>query len=127
MVDILIEHSLSINNYYVKCAIIPLHKSYLILITDQQQYGIGNILLSFPPKIEGLNPLSSTSPLFGVNERIIEKIISELSTVKLKKPCLTISFFKDIDQDKQEKSKIILTCLKQALVKIEEKKNQNRK
>ena len=57
MIDILTEQEHHHKNYTVKCSIAALDKGYLVLITDQAEYGIGEVILGTPSMLDGGNLL----------------------------------------------------------------------
>lgn len=115
MLQILTENSITIDNYTIQCCIIKLSKDFLILITDQNDYAIGNVIMSSPPVNEQINPISTHSPLFGLKQSIIDKIIAELSAQKLKRPCLSLVNIKGLERKDDLVAKTVLECLKEAL------------
>lgn len=72
--------------------IFKLFKSYLILISDQEQMGIGNVTLASPPLIEGMKSTSTSYKLFGVEEELVSTIIAEKSSYILNAPVLLLTF-----------------------------------
>ncbi|MFX1589667.1 MAG: hypothetical protein ACFFC1_16065 [Promethearchaeota archaeon] len=72
--------------------IFKLFKSYLILISDQEQLGIGNVTLASPPLIKGMKSTSTSYKLFGVEEELVSTIIAERSSYILNAPVLLLTF-----------------------------------
>ncbi len=117
MLNILAESVFVKENYSVNSCIISLDKGYLILITDQENFGIGNVILSSPPAIGGTRAISAPAPLFGLNLKrdTLSKMISELSAKKLKKPCLVLFHIKGLERKDLFVSKCVFESLKIAL------------
>ena len=85
------------HNIYIK--LFQMHKSYLLLVSDQEEMGIGNVTLSSPPTIEGLNSTAASYGLFGIKEKIISKIIAEKASRILKTPVLLLYFLKNVKDE----------------------------
>jgi hypothetical protein len=117
MLNILAESVSVKENYTVQSCVISLDKGYLILITDQENFGIGHVILSSPPTIEGTRAISTPSPLFGLSLKrdTLSKMISELSAKKLKKPCLVLFHIKGMERKDLFVSKCVVESVKKAL------------
>ncbi|MHA1729629.1 MAG: hypothetical protein ACTSWY_13005 [Promethearchaeota archaeon] len=125
MLNILSEKNLTRENYSVTSCIIGLDRGFLILVTDQKNFGIGNVVLSAPPILEGTKSMSAPAPLFGLNEKrnVLSKIISELCAKSLRSPCLVMVHIKGLDRKDLFVSKCVIEILKQTLNEVTEKKN----
>ena len=69
------EKSKQLERIKIYLSIFKLHKSYLVLISDQETMGIGNVTLGIPPSIEGMKVSAATHQLFGVQQKILSSII----------------------------------------------------
>ncbi|MFX0000874.1 MAG: hypothetical protein ACFE9Q_11720 [Candidatus Hodarchaeota archaeon] len=78
-----------------------LYKSFLLLISDHPNMGIGNVTLGSPPTIEGLKPLTASYSLFGVNKKLISTIIAERASNILKAPVLLLLFLKNKKKEEE--------------------------
>ena len=123
MLNILAESVFEKENYSVQSCVISLENGYLILITDQENFGIGNVILSSPPTIEGTRAISAPAPLFGLSLKrdTLSKMISELSANKLKKPCLVLFNIKGMERKDLFVSKCVVESIKIALIKALDK------
>ncbi|MFX1569794.1 MAG: hypothetical protein ACFFCV_15680 [Promethearchaeota archaeon] len=92
---IIVEKNIKIEEipFYIK--LFKLHKSFLLLISDQPNMGIGSITLGSPPTIEGLKSLTASYNLFGVNKKLLSTIIAERASNILKAPVLLLLFIKN--------------------------------
>ena len=90
----LIDKNLNIDNLTIFLSLIKLHKSYLLLISDQRDMGIGSVTLASPPLIEGLKSTAASYNLFGVEKKLLSTIISERASNILKAPVLLLLFLK---------------------------------
>jgi hypothetical protein len=111
-IKILCETQANYDTFTVNLAIIALKNSYMILATDQDEYGIGTLILSSPPSIEGTGAISSPFTLFGLKNNMIANLIGKTASKKLKKPVLTLLLIKE-EQLKQE---IIMKTIHDALL-----------
>ena len=120
MITTLTEQEHSFKNYTVKCGIASLDKGFLILLTDQPEYGIGEVILGTPSVLEGGKPLSSPAMVFGFKHKILSKIITERAAIKLKHPCLVLLHLKQQGIRPEIESKTVVDCLNKSLDAIKE-------
>jgi hypothetical protein len=104
--NLLREKSKKIIDSEIYLKLFRLYKSYLLLISDQKDMGIGDVSLSSPSTIDGIKTTSSSFHLFGTNKKLLSTIISERVANKLKNPVLLLLFIK-----KQYKEEDILKPL----------------
>lgn len=121
MLKIVAENQYSEENYNVTSCIVKLKKSFLIFITDQEEYGLNNIIMSTPGILEGSKAISSPAPLFGFQNSFLGRSISELCANKMKKPCLLLMNVQGLEKKESFSAKIALKCVKELIEKIEEK------
>jgi len=118
----IIERSKQLDKIKIHISIFKLHKSYLVLISDQETMGIGNVTLGIPPSIEGMKVSAATHQLFGVQQKILSNIIVEKTSSFLNAPVLLLLFLKSVSDDK-EISKPLILFLNEVLIDIP--KNDN--
>ncbi|MBN2155003.1 MAG: hypothetical protein JW776_03075 [Candidatus Lokiarchaeota archaeon] len=118
MINFLAEEELEYKNYTIKCGITALDKGYLILITDQAQYGIGEVVLGTPSMLEGGKPISSPAMIFGIKHNILSKIIAERSSVKFNQPCLVLLHLQQPGIRSDIQTKTVVDCLNKCLDKV---------
>ncbi len=121
--NLLVEKKLEIENYLFYFSLFHLHKSYLLLISDQEKMGIGNVTLSSPPTIQGVKASSASYNLFGMKERLLSKIIAEKTSSILNAPVLLLLFLKNVKKE-EEIAKSLITFLNDILEEIIQKKNK---
>ncbi len=115
MLQILTEQELSFKNYTVKCGIVALDKGFLVLITDQADFGIGEVILGTPSMLDGGKPLSSPAMVFGFKNKILSKIITERAAIKLNNPCLVLLHLKQQGIRPEIQSKTVVDCFNKSL------------
>ena len=103
-------------------SLFKMHKSYLLLISDQEEMGIGSVTLGSPPLIDGLKPTTSSYNLFGVNKKLLSTILSEKASHVLKSPVLLLLFLK-VDKSEEELAKPLVNFLDEILTGLEKKIN----
>ena len=113
----LIEKQKKIDNICLHISIFKLAKSYLLLISDEEGMGIGTVTLGIPSIIENMKMSSASHQIFGVQSKILSKIIVEKMSSDLKEPVLLLLFLKHIKED-QEVIKPLMDLLKEALIEI---------
>jgi len=103
--------------YYIYATFISLYKSYLLLVTDQQEFGIGNVTLSGPPT--GIGQASS-SPfnLFGLRNPLLSNMIGKSSSKLLKSPVISMVFIKEQELKQEIIMKLALEAVKNAIEEI---------
>jgi len=104
----IIERSKQIDKIKIYISIFTLHKSYLVLISDQETMGIGNVTLGIPPSIEGMKVSAATHRLFGVQQKILSNIIVEKISSFFNAPVLLLLFLKSVSDDKEISKPLIL-------------------
>ncbi len=115
------EKSLKLKEITIQLTLFKMHKSYLLLISDQIEMGIGSVTLGSPPLIEGLKSTSASYNLFGVNKKLLSKIISEFSSNILKLPVLLLLFLK-VNKKEEEIAKPLMKFLNEVLREVIENK-----
>ena len=118
----IIERSKQLDKVKIHVSIFKLHKSYLVLISDQETMGIGNVTLGIPPTIEGMKGSAATHQLFGVQQKILSNIIVEKMSSYFKAPVLLLLFLKSVNDDK-EISKPLILILNEVLNEISKNGN----
>jgi len=117
----IIEKNIEMDDLTLYLTLFKLHKSYLLLISDQGELGIGNATLGSPPMIEGLKSTSASYQLFGFNNKLLSTIIAERASYLLKAPVLLLLFLKT-KKDENEIAKPLVNFLNEVLSEIIEKK-----
>lgn len=119
---LLIEADRTIDGVIIYITLFKLHKSYLLLVSDQKNRGIGTVTLSSPPTIEGLKSTSASYGLFGIKNKLLSTIIVEKTSFLLKTPVLLLLFLKSKIVEK-DILKPIINFLNEKLLEIIEKSN----
>ncbi|MFW9987469.1 MAG: hypothetical protein ACFFC3_02325 [Candidatus Odinarchaeota archaeon] len=96
---LLAEEKKKIKDITIYLSLFKLHKSFLLLISDQPNMGIGNVTLGSPPIIEGMKSPTSSYSLFGMNTKLLSTIIVESASSILKAPVLLLLFLKSKKND----------------------------
>ena len=97
----LAEEDIKIDDITIYLNLFQLHKSFLLLISDQSNMGIGNVTLGSPPMIEGIKSPTSSYNLFGMNTKMLSTIIAERASNILKAPVLLLLFLKSKKNDEE--------------------------
>jgi len=116
----IVEKTKQIDNILLHISIFKLMKSYLVLISDEEEMGIGTVTLGIPPVIENMKSSSASHQIVGVQSKILSKIIVEKISSDLNEPALLLLFLKHVKEDK-EVSKPLMELLKEALDEISQK------
>ncbi|MFW9865814.1 MAG: hypothetical protein ACFFEN_06905 [Candidatus Thorarchaeota archaeon] len=98
---LLAERNVEINEIKIHLNLYKLYKSFLLLISDQEEMGIGNVTLGNPPIIEGIKSPSASYNLFGMNTKLLSTIIVEKASKALNAPVLLLFFVKNKIEDKK--------------------------
>ena len=114
---LIIERSKQLDRITLFISIFKLHKSYLVLISDQETMGIGNVTLGIPPTIKGMKVSAATHQLFGIQQKILSNIIVEKISSFFNAPVLLLLFLKSISDD-HEISKPLSLFLNEVLTDI---------
>ena len=107
----------------ISAAFLKLDRSYLLLVTDQADYGIGTVTLSSPPTSPHLGATSAPFSLFGLKNNMLANLIGKSASKHLHAPVLSLILIK-ATQLKPET--IIRTTMDAVLQAIELVKNHPR-
>ncbi len=97
----IVDKTIQIKDLTIFIKIFKLYKSYLALISDQKELGIGNITLSSPPTIKGMKSTSTSFKLFGLQNDLSTSIIAKKLSYVLKSPVLVLFFLKSEDHEEE--------------------------
>lgn len=97
----LAEENIEIDDITIYLNLFQLYKSFLLMISDQTNMGIGSVTLGSPPTIEGMKSLTSSYNLFGMNKKLLSTIIAERASNILKAPVLLLLFLKTKKVDEE--------------------------
>jgi len=111
------ERNLLINDVSFYISLFKLHKSYLILLSDQKEMGIGSVTLSTPSHIEGGKPPSTSYSLFGTENKIASKLIVERVANLLNTPVLLLSFLKT-KMAEENYIKPVMSCFNEMILNL---------
>ena len=114
---LLAKENIKIEDITIYLNLFKLHKSFLLLISDQPNMGIGNVTLGSPPIIEGIRAPTASYNLFGMNTKMLSTIIAERASNILKAPVLLLLFLKSKKND-EEIIKPLVNFLNNVLKKI---------
>ena len=92
---LLVNKNFTIDNYVIYINLFKLHNSFLLLISDQEDLGIGNVTLGAPSIVEGIKSPTASYNLFGMNNKLISTIIAEKTSSVLNSPVLLLLFLKN--------------------------------
>lgn len=112
-------------NLKIQVSIIKLHKSFLILVTDQPEYGLGTITLSSPPSLDGTKAMSSPFPIFGLKNNMIANMVGNMASQKLNTPVLSLIYILEQNLKQEIIMKITLDAVLKALESCKEPKKEN--
>jgi len=98
---LLIERNLEVEKIKIFLTLFKLHKSYILLISDQEDMGIGNVTLGSPSIIKGVKSPTTSYNLFGMNSKLLSTIITERASNALKAPVLLLLFIKSKIKDEK--------------------------
>ncbi len=115
--DVIVEKKINFNNTNIYFALIKLHKGYILLISDNEKFGLGSISFSTPPLNEATKSTSSAYQLFGVEHSLLSKMIAEKASYSLKQPVVLFLFLKEREKEK-ELVKSIMTTLNEILNEV---------
>jgi hypothetical protein len=93
------EEIFKLTNLEIFFKIFKLQNSFLLLISDQEEMGIGNVTLASPINIKEIKSSSTSFQLFGVQRKLLNKIISEKVSAFLNAPVLVILFLKSVKDE----------------------------
>jgi len=116
----LTERNIEVENLKIYLTLFKLYKSYLLLISDQRDMGIGNVTLGSPSVVKGVRSPTSSYNLFGMNGNLLSTIIAEKASNALNAPVLLLLFLKNKFED-EKIIKPIINFLNEVLEEILER------
>ena len=114
------EDSKEIDGTRIIISIFKVHKGYLLLLSDNEEMGIGSVTLGTPPTIEGLKSVVASHELFGMHKKFLSKIVAQKATQLLKQPVLVLLFITSKEKE-EELAKPIVGFLDEVLHDINAK------
>jgi hypothetical protein len=96
---LIVEKLFELEKYRIFFKLFKLQNSYLLLISDQEDLGIGNVTLGSPINIKGIKSSSTSYQLFGVQRKLLNKVITEKIASFLKSPVLLLLFLKMVENE----------------------------
>lgn len=98
---LLAERNIEVENVKIFLNLFQLFKSFLLLISDQKNMGIGNVTLGSPSIVKGVKSPTSSYNLFGMNGNLLSTIIAERASNALSAPVLLLLFLKNKIEDEK--------------------------
>lgn len=98
---LLAERNIEVENVKIFLNLFQLFKSFLLLISDQKNMGIGNVTLGSPSIVKGVKSPTSSYNLFGMNGNLLSTIIAERASNALSAPVLLLLFLKNNIEDEK--------------------------
>ena len=120
------ENIFEIENVKIFFKIYKLQNSYLLLISDQEEMGIGNVTLGSPINIKGIKSSSSSYQLFGVQRKLLNKVITEKASAYLNAPVLLLLFLKTVENE-QDITPGLMKIINNTLADLKEKLRTDKK
>ena len=105
---LLVDRNFTVDDCIIYINLFKLHNSFLLLISDQEDLGIGNVTLGTPSIVEGIKSPTASYNLFGMNSKLISTIIAEKTSKVLNTPVLLLLFLKN----RKDEEKIIKPLIK---------------
>ena len=122
-IEVVGQGEASYSEYTIKATIIRLQKSFLLLVSDQPEFGIGTVTLSAPPAMSGLDAASSPFNIFGMKNNLLANLLGKMASKHLNSPVLSLVFI----LDEKLKPEIIMKTAVEAVKKaIDDKSTQNK-
>lgn len=110
--------TISSKNISVNVAIYQLHNGYLLMVSDQEKFGLGTLSISIPPS--SLSEKSVGTPIseFGLKYTTLTNIIGKRASKTLGKPVLAVVSLRDQDIPLKEFQKLVLQGVAKALESV---------
>ncbi len=99
--ELLAARSMKVETITIFLKLFQLFKSFLLLISDQENMGIGNVTLGSPSLVKGVKSPTSSYNLFGMKGNLLSSIIAEKASNALKAPVLLLLFLKNKIEDEK--------------------------
>ncbi|MGV9173052.1 MAG: hypothetical protein ACOC44_15475 [Promethearchaeia archaeon] len=116
---LIVEKTKDVNNISLYLKLFKFSKGYLLLVSDEEKMGIGNVSLGTPTNIEEMKTTSSSYRLFGVDRSYLNKILVERAANFLEEPVLLLLFLKTKKKE-EELAKPLIRLLDEILKRVEQ-------
>ncbi len=105
------EHTGAHPDFPVAAALYKLHKSFLLLVSDQPEFGIGTVAISGPPT--DLYPNATSSPLssFGLKNNMLTNLVGKTASKSLMAPVLSLVLIKNTSLKQEVRLKAVMSCV----------------
>ncbi|MFX1345367.1 MAG: hypothetical protein ACFFBC_06910 [Promethearchaeota archaeon] len=117
---LLAEQNIEFDDNTIYLNLFKLYKSFLLLISDQEDLGIGNVTLGSPPVIKGIKSPTASYNLFGMNSKLLSTIIAEKASKVLEAPVLLLLFLKN-KQKEEDIIKPLVNFINEVLDEVRKK------
>ena len=107
-------------NFQVAVCIVELLKSYMILVTDQLEFGIGTISLAAPSNDIFKTTSSSPFNIFGFKNNTLANLVSKTASGKLKLHILSMILIKEEKLKPKFITEKVIEALMMAIDSMEE-------
>ncbi|MBD3196925.1 MAG: hypothetical protein GF317_17865, partial [Candidatus Lokiarchaeota archaeon] len=114
------ELNFNIDDLSIFFTLFRLDNSYLLMLSDQQGMGIGDVSLGSPPRIDGMKSTSASYNLFGMHRSLLSSVIAKRTSSILQKPVLILSFFKT-DKEEDDFIKPLVNFVNETLENLKDK------
>ena len=101
------KREFNVDSIKIYLHLFKLYKSYLLLISDEEELGIGSITMATPLYLDGKPKNSKSFKLFGVQNELLNQIIAEKFSTFFNSPVLLLLFFKMITNEQEIASSLI--------------------
>lgn len=119
------EGSAIFENFIVKATFIALNNSYLLMVSDQENFGIGTVTLSSPPTEFGTKATSSPFNIFGMKNSMLSNAIGKSASKQLKKPVLSLVLLMEKDLKQEIIIRTTMEAVTKAIEDVNSKENNN--
>ncbi len=99
----------------IRALIVKLQKSFLLLVTDQVDFGIGTVNFSIPPSGISTQAINSPFNLFGLKNNLLSSVIGKNATTHLKAPVLSMIYLLSTNIKEEQLIKIAMEAVLQAI------------
>jgi len=109
----------------ISAAFMKLDRSYLLLVTDQADYGIGTVTLSSPPTSPHLGATSAPFSLFGLKNNLLANLIGKAASKHLQLPVLSLILIKATQLKPEMIIRTTMDAVLQAIEAVKASSKQN--
>ncbi len=116
--NIIATSEVSHGDFSISSSLIRLKHSYLLFVTDQDEFGLGTITLASQPSEVHTGSSSNPFNFFGIKNNMLANIVSKTASKTLKAPVMVMLLIKETKLKQKRINQLVIKNIKQLLEEL---------